>query len=442
MTGPPPAMGFAALPPRISNLFDNPDRKASPVPAKATSCMTSKDILTVVHASLRPLYAMMHYVNNPQQGGTVSHHADFYHLQFTKQQQQHSIARTNTSHNGIILPHSYPSPPSTNNNSKNSNDKKEQEQQEQREQIALREQKFVVTTEKRAMDWSKNQQTLGQMVKTNVYRPRALLSVPTVVRKPSDDDNSNNNNNNNIHDTDDNSQPQPPPSARTNLWKARLLTDRGYNAMLELIELRTIFAAPTNNKQDDDQRREHYLPQVQRHIDTLHKTFGMHRPPNNNNNTNNNSMLVNSSVLALTLSVPKGRTLLARLLHLAILPHDSAALMLPTLCQTVFHDYHHNKTNHNNNNNNNNIMNHPYARLLQAIVGLVRTVHPSVQRDELISSLDNIQADPNFIQTIANSRPHMELLHAILTRCQQICPPHDMEWKQKEQAILAKLSAT
>ena len=281
-----------------------------------------------------------------------------------------------------------PTAATNNNNNNNNNQNNSASATNEFEQIALREKKFIVTTEKRAMDWSQKQQTLGQVVKTNVYRPRALLSSTTVLRKEESKE-------------DDNNQ-------RTNLWKARLLVDRGYTAMLELIELRNILFS-----KNDEAHRQQYLPHVQKHISTLHKTFGV---------TEQNKQ-VKSSIVSLTLSLSKGRVLLARLINLGIFPHESARYLLPHVCQIIFSS---------------SAKNEDYSRLIPSLIGFITTVHPSLQREELLDSLKRIDNQTNNFHH--SSRSQMELFHSLLTRSQQICLPQDMEWKTLERTIFTKLS--
>eukprot|EP00957_Ditylum_brightwellii_P113709 8669891-Ditylum_brightwellii.AAC.1 len=92
------------------------------------------------------------------------------------------------------------------------------------------EENYRTTVEERSKVWSEEQKALGHVVKTNVKRPRALLSTPVLSTKQQP---SKNEVNGGEYEGEEQTQ-------RVSLWKARVAIHRGYDAYLNLVELRRL----------------------------------------------------------------------------------------------------------------------------------------------------------------------------------------------------------
>ena len=184
-------------------------------------------------------------------------------------------------------------------------------------------------------------QVLGHVVKKDVSKPRALLSIRTLKQ-----------------DKDLSSSEEE--KLRAEIWKARKLIDKGNTALLDLLELQRLLKDGTTSQE----KREKFMRGVATHIGVLEKCLGIERrtvrgekkekeKENENEKEDDKKdaleategdgsanadvnverpiveVEVDLSTLSSALSLPKGMHLLSRCLATGILPHPAALLLLP-----------------------------------------------------------------------------------------------------------------
>jgi len=148
-------------------------------------------------------------------------------------------------------------------------------------------------------------------------------------------------------------------------------------------------------------------------------------------------------ILARTLTLPKGRMLLSRVIDEGILPHPSACKVLPNAIKVVFDTASTGDLS----------AAQPAGedRLLRSLAGLVKTTQPSVDPANLLLCLDStitaetiIDGEKRSMKGILTSkRTLMELLYVIFSRGAEVCVgAYEGEWKQKESKFLGVLSST
>lgn len=301
---------------------------------------------------------------------------------------------------------------------------------------------FRENVEKRAADWSKEKHILGKIAKNNVKRPRAMLATSTLStalllgeegkvgeEEASEED-----------------------KQRAYLWASRLASDKGYLAYLNLVELRRLLqsrpgeAALIGSATDADgpigSRREELLIDVEENVGKLNGAFGVKNRKQEDGTT---IIEVDEVVLSRTLSLPKGRMLLSRVIDEGILPHPSACHVLPAAIQIIL------KSCVTTMNLDVSVAPPPGEdRLLRSLTGLVRTVRPSIDPPNVMRCLSNVNCSKKEIgetqlsirDILTGKRTLMELLHAVLSLGGDVCVGGALEkdWKAKEADFLGMLS--
>ena len=102
-----------------------------------------------------------------------------------------------------------------------------------------REMKFRESLETRSKEFAQEKKSLGRSVKSNVNRPKALLSTAAMHKEEA---------NENLDATGEEGKAESDYEAeqkrlRVQLWKARVAIDKGYTAFLSLTELRRLIQA-------------------------------------------------------------------------------------------------------------------------------------------------------------------------------------------------------
>jgi len=391
----------APAPPSFKITFHNPSPSAPPIPANAIQCtsMTSRDLCYVLHSMMRPILSFTSVLD--------AYNADYYRWSYDDRK----------SRNLLFLGGA---PPSANNNLPNPVWK------ETKVKAQKMEDKFRETVEKRADEWGKEKQALGRIVKVNVKRPRALLSTTALTSTAESRVDTSET------DTEEDRQ-------RTVLWAARVAIDKGYQAYLNLIELRRLLQSrpgdALNGEDSVINRREELLKDVEENVSKLQGAFGLKKGDSGIN--------CNDKILARTLTLPKGRMLLSRVIDEGILPHPSACKVLPNAIKVVFESA-----------STADLSAAPPAgedRLLRSLTGLVKTTQPSVDPTNLLACLSSTINAENVINgekrtmksVLTSKRTLMELLYAIFSRGGEVCVGgFQAEWKDKESKFLAILSAS
>ena len=116
--------------------------------------------------------------------------------------------------------------------------------------------------EKRSTKFETENKVLGHTVKSDVSKPRALLSVPVLKFK------------NKENSTDED-------KLRQEIWKARTFVGKGYSSFLALQELQRL----VRNDQTSDAAREHLMTLVRKHIMNLEKSLGVFKRFRRKNST-------------------------------------------------------------------------------------------------------------------------------------------------------------
>jgi len=375
--------------PRI--LFNNPH--AAPIPATLlkSSLMPPRDLCYVIHSMLRPLQSLDAYTD------------DYYHWGFQDRRQRNFL---------MLGPEKLPNPV----------------WKEVKVMARKAEENYRTTVEERSKVWSEEQKALGHVVKTNVKRPRALLSTPVLSTKQQP---SKNEVNGGEYEGEEQTQ-------RVSLWKARVAIHRGYDAYLNLVELRRLLqsgAGGGGGEMEEDLARD-----VKDNLDALHSSLGITL----NREEGGAGVKVDSMVLSSTLSLPKGRILCARLMEGGILPHPSACEILAAVVGNVFRSSYQDGGS---------AMAMAEDRLLRALMGLVQTVQPSLQPRNVFVCLDVVMAigkeeaakkKGGMKMILTNNRVRMEFLHSVLSRGNMICGGSGGEiesvWRSKEQEFMIMLS--
>mmetsp|Transcript_2317 Transcript_2317/g.4302 ORF Transcript_2317/g.4302 Transcript_2317/m.4302 type:complete len:793 (-) Transcript_2317:59-2437(-) len=384
-------------------IFDNASLNAAPIPATAIICtsMTSRDLCYVIHSILRPLLSFSSVLD--------AYNADYYRWSYDDRK----------SRNLLFLGGATPSSNGNQNLPAPVWKETKMKAQEMEDQ-------FRQKVEQRADEWSKEKQALGRVVKVNIKRPRALLSTTALssnVEKDLDGSEEN-------FDTDEDRQ-------RVVLWASRAAIDKGYQSYLNLVELRRLLQSrPGDTWSGEDSvvnRREELLKEVEDNVSKLQASFGLKK----------SGVLLecDDKFLSRTLMLPKGRMLLSRVIDEGVLPHSSACKVLPSAMKIIFDSAF-----------NSELAAAPPAgedRLLRSLVGLVKTLQPSVDPVNLLSCLDSttladssIRGEKRTMKSVLTSkRTLMELLYAIFSRGGEVCVgDFEKDWKEKESKFLAILS--
>lgn len=380
-------------------LFNNPHPRAPPIPgAMATSSlMPARDVCYVVHSMLRPLQSLDAYND------------DYYHWSFVDRQSRNLLVMGGGANE--ILPNPV--------------------WKEVKVMAKAQEDKFREVVETRAKDWSEEKRILGHTVKTNVNRPRALLSTPVLNKENapfmgggiSEEESKENT----VSDYETEQE-----RSRVSLWSARMAIDKGYSSYLTLVELRRLIQA---NNGSSPQLVQDLMGDVKNNVDLLHASFGIQIEPAPDGSR---QIVVDKVRLSSALSLPKGRVLCARVIEGGILPHPSACEILPPALHYILSSA---------------LSPSPAGedRLLRALTGLVHTVRPFVEPRILCRCLDvsisiGKGADgggQKSMTKITGRRARMELVHSILSRGKVVCADAIGDvWMGKEKEFMELLSTS
>jgi len=381
-------------PPRPRISFQNPSTNAAPIPATAVECklMTPRDLCHVLHSIMRPLSALDPY------------NADYYRWSYEDRKSRNLLFLGGVTPVGASLPNPV--------------------WKEMKVKAKEMDDNFRDNVEKRAADWSKEKHILGKNVKKDVKRPKALLATTTLSTALADKGKLNES----LLENETKEEQH-----RANLWASRLASDKGYLAYLNLVELRRLLQSRGGGALGvSGERRNDLLIDVEKNVCKLNEAFGVDKVQD--------TIEINDKVLSRTLSLPKGRMLLSRTIDEGILPHPSACSILPSVitiilksCLTA------------------NLSLAPPAgedRLLRSLSGLVRTVQPSIDPQNIMKFLSNVNnigseikgKDISLKNILSKKRTLMELLHAVLSRGGEVFVGELVkEWKAKEVVLLAML---
>merc|ERR1711957_536620 len=273
------------------------------------------------------------------------------------------------------------------------------------------EEMFIESVEKRASDWSKDEGVLGKGGKA--------MSQDQYSEKD---------------------------QQRANLWKARAVIDQGCLAFLNLIELRRLLQSHQGGNVTESGVKEgklkDLLEDVEENVSKLQVAFGV-----SNFSTKENSIIkdieINYDNFCRALSLPKGCVLLSRVIDEGIFPHPSACHVLPSYIRFILHK----------SLSKPDCTSLPLAenRLLMSFLGLIRTVQPSLHPRNVLDCL-SVAIDAGRREDmkerkmkiiLEGNRTLMEILHAILSRGNEICPYESgfgKEWKTREAEFMSLLS--
>ena len=205
-------------------------------------------------------------------------------------------------------------------------------------------------------------------------------------------------------------------AGRIQLWKARVTIDRGFTALLSLIELRRLIQANVGNPRIVSD----LMVDVKANVDLLHLSLGVSVQINSREGK---TIEVDDVGLARTLSMPKGRALCTRAIEDGILPHSSACAILPMALTCI--------------------LSSPSSadgedRLVHALTGLILLTNPSVDPRIFCRCLDvpiSLAKDKRYdMSAIDSSRMRMNLLHAILSMGKDVCAGSSAseDWSERE----------
>jgi hypothetical protein len=180
-----------------------------------------------------------------------------------------------------------------------------------------------------------------------------------------------------------------------------LTIDRGYTALLPLIELRrrliqTNAGAPGLIGD--------VMVDVKTNVNLLHMSLGVAVQINSRKGK---TTKIGDGRAASTLSMPKGRVLCACAIEEGILPHSSACALLPTALSCIL-------SSPSSDNGED--------RLIHALTKLILLTKPTIDPPMFCHSLDvPISLARDNMSAIASSHMRMNLLHTILSMGKDVC---------------------
>jgi len=353
-----------------------------------------------LHSIMRPLLTFENVLD--------AYNADYYHWSYNDRKSRNLLFNNNNIAGNMNLPNPV--------------------WKETKIKAQAMESKFRDTVEKRADEWSKEKQALGKLAKANVKRPRALLATNALSSTAE----------NRVSASEEADEDTAETKQRALLWAARAGIDKGYLAYLNLVELRRLLQSRPGDALSGapaiEDRRDELLSDVEDNVNKLHTAFGVEKSPSG-------EIKILGTVLMRTLSLPKGRMLLSRVVDEGILPHPSACHLLPVAIKVILEF-----------SSSADLTAAPPAgedRLLRSLTGLVKTVQPSVDVGNLLACLGSVidaksimsEKNKSMKTVLTGKRTLMELLHAIFTRGSEVCIGEDeAEWKKKESSFLQILS--
>jgi hypothetical protein len=240
----------------------------------------------------------------------------------------------------------------------------------------------MTSRSQKSKEWMAEHSVLGHVAKADSTRPRALIAVHTANETGS-------------------SGSSAPNKERATLWKARLYVDQGYQAYHAVVQAWK--AAPPGT-----------VPrEIQVHLVKLLKCLGMklEAPPSS-------TYSVDETALSLLLKLPKGQTLLARVLEQALLPPKAVQALLPVALSVAIHS--------------------PLdeARLFRSFATVITTL-PNMEQTCLLESVKAVQHPDALSSTL-----RMECIHALLRRGQALSTQDASfapEWARTEREFMKLL---
>lgn len=385
--------------PNIRIIFNNADPSAPSIPAKSvsTSLMPQRDLCYIIHSMLRPLQSLDTYND------------DYYHWSFVDRKSRNLLLLGGVDRSTMESSLAQPNPV----------------WKEVKVMAMERETKFRSAVEIRAKEFAEEKQSLGRMVKANVKRPKALLNVPVMATGGGDEGDGGVDDMNNDVTVDDKNYVLEQRRNRVQLWKARVSIDKGYSAFLSLTELRRLIQANASQPQ----LVQELMGDVTNNIDMMHASLGVVVRVNADGSR---QIIIDEARLSSTLSLPKGRTLCARVMEGGILPHQSACELLPVAWHAIA------STTPSS------VSDDTEDRLLRALTSLVVATMPAVDPSILCRCLDATISIGDDLSNITKSRVRMELLHSILSRGKTACEGYsdlDGVWKEKEKEFMQILAS-
>jgi hypothetical protein len=300
-----------------------------------------------------------------------------------------------------------------------------------KETVKVQEEAFQKAVKDRAKTFAEEQKSLGQLVRTNVKRPKALLDTPVLKKEENSEDSAATT----ATTTPDTKYEAGQQVSRIHLWRARVIIDRGYTAFLSLMELRRLIQAQVRNPRVIKE----LMIDVKSNIDLLHSSLGVSVQVNAEGNM---TIKIDRKRLSTTLSLPKGRILCARSIEEGIVPHPSACNLLPVALQAIVSEP---------------MPSDGEDRLLHALTGLILTENPGVHGEILCSCLEVVtsfaareNANDNGItstssssSSLTSSHMRMNLLHGLLSMGKHVCvgsPILNKVWLEREQVFRGMLN--
>ena len=293
-----------------------------------------------------------------------------------------------------------------------------------KETVKVQEEAFQKAVKDRAKTFAEEQKSLGQLIRTNIKRPKALLDTPVLKKEKNSEESA-------ATTTPDTKYEAGQQVSRIHLWKARVIIDKGYSAFLSLMELRRLIQAQVRNPRVIQE----LMIDVKSNIDLLHSSLGVSVQVNAEGSK---TIKVDKKRLSTTLSLPKGRILCARSIEEGIVPHPSACNLLPVALQAIFSEP---------------MPSDGEDRLLQAFTGLILTENPGVHAEILCSCLEvatSFAARENAYDdgitsssSLTSSHMRINLLHGLLSMGKHVCdgsPILNKVWLEGEQVFRGMLN--
>jgi hypothetical protein len=251
--------------------------------------------------------------------------------------------------------------------------------------------KEMASRQEKSKEWHEKHGTLGHVAKADVSRPRALLATPTLKKKEQDESSK----------------------ERAALWKARVYVDQCYQAYHSVVECWQ--AAPPGT-----------VPKaVQPHLLKLLKCLGIKKLASSAGSYE----VASHDALGYLLKLPKGQTLLARILEQALLPPNAVQALMPALLQVAL----------------SNPKQQPQSpadmRLFRALRSVVSGL-PNIQGSCLLACVGKVK-EAGATQALA-SAARMECVHALLRRGQVLSQQgsdasFQEEWTKTEEEFMSML---
>lgn len=228
--------------------------------------------------------------------------------------------------------------------------------------------KEMTSRQAKTKEWQSTNSTLGHVTKTHVTRPRALLatSITSNLKENNKD--------------------------RAVLWKARLVVDQAYQAYQALVEC---WQEVTGAANETDRTRASAA--IQSPLKRLLRCCGVTKvAPETYELTKGDS-------LQLLTKLPKGQTLLSRVLEQALLPPNAVQILLPMLLKVSFFSCAVNSMEE--------------ARIFRALANVIATL-PQIKGACLLECLGEIKSAGR--EAFLASTVRMESVHALLRRGQAV----------------------